>query len=140
GNDRTDAGLKKAIVLYERALELDPGYGRAHAALADSYLLLRNYARQRNTAELLAKARFHARRALDSDETLAEAHTSLASIAEADFDWPTADREHRRAIEFRPDYARGHHWYGLFLRDQGRFTESDAELDRAMQLEPTSMP
>src|SRR5207237_4032003 len=63
-NDRSDAGLKHAIDLYEKAIELDPGYGRAHAALADSYLLLRNYARQRNLADLLAKARLHARSAL----------------------------------------------------------------------------
>jgi serine/threonine-protein kinase len=139
-NDRTEPALTRAIALYKRAVELDPTYARAHAGLADSYILFRNYAPKIDPRELMAKAKLHARKALEADDTLAEAHTSLGLIAEFEFDWKTSEREHRRSIEMKPDYARAHHWYGLLLRDLGRFAESDAEFARALQLEPTSKP
>jgi serine/threonine-protein kinase len=132
--------LRKAIALYQQAIRADPDYALAHAGIADCYLLLRNYAQADDPKELLSKARLHGEKALQADGTLAEAHTSLASIAEAEFDWKTAEQEYRRAINLKPDYARGHHWYGLLLRDLGRFDDAEAELARALQLEPTSMP
>jgi TolB-like protein/Tfp pilus assembly protein PilF len=139
-NDRTEPGLRKAIALYHQAIGVDPDYALANAALADSYMLLRNYAPADDPGKLLSKAKLYAEKAVEADDMLAEAHTSLASIAEADFDWKTAEREHRRAIELKPDYARAHHWYGLLLRDLGRFDEADKELARALQLDPASMP
>jgi Tfp pilus assembly protein PilF len=139
-NDRTEPALTRAIALYQRAIELDPAYARAHAGLADSYILFRNYAPKTDPRELMTKAKLHARKALEADDTLAEAHASLGFIAEFEFDWKTSEREYRRSIEMKPDYARAHHWYGLLLRDLGRFAESDAEFARALQLEPTSKP
>ncbi|HZR09396.1 MAG TPA: protein kinase, partial [Myxococcales bacterium] len=138
-NDRTEPGLRKAITLYNRAIALDSGYALAYAGLADSYLLLRDYS-QDDPTELLAMAKMYAERALQVDDTIAEAHASLASIAEAGFDWKTAEKEYRRAIDLRADYARAHHWYGLLLRMQGRFPQSEEELRRALQLEPGSTP
>jgi serine/threonine protein kinase/tetratricopeptide (TPR) repeat protein len=138
-NDRTEPGLRKAIALYNRAIALDSGYALAYAGLADAYMLLRDYS-QDDPAELLSMAKMYAERALQLDDTVAESHTSLALIAEARFDWKTADKEYRRAIELRPDYARAHHWYGLLLRSQGQFHESEEELRRALQLEPNSTP
>jgi serine/threonine-protein kinase len=139
-NERTEPALTKAIALYTRAIELDPAYARAHAGLADSYILFRNYAPKTDPRELMSKAKLHARKALEADDTLAETHASLGFIAEFEFDWKTSEGEYRRSIEMKPDYARAHHWYGLLLRDLGRFAESDAEFARALQLEPTSRP
>jgi serine/threonine protein kinase/tetratricopeptide (TPR) repeat protein len=138
-NDRTEPGLRKAIALYNRAIGLDAGYALAYAGLADAYMLLRDYS-QDDPTELLSLAKMYAERALQADDTIAEAHTSLAFIAEARFEWKTAEQQYRRAIELRPDYARAHHWYGLLLRNQGRFPESETELRSALQLEPNSTP
>jgi hypothetical protein len=77
--------------------------------------------------EFIPKARAAALRALDLDEQLAEAHTSLALIVQNhDWDWPKAEQEYRRAIQLDPNYATAHHWYGEFLGFQGRFDEAFA--------------
>jgi len=90
--------------------------------------------------ELMPKARTAALRALELDESLAEAHASLALIRENyDYDWPGAEKEFRRAIELDPQYATGHQWYAEFLSWQGRFEEAFAESERARQLDPLSL-
>ncbi|MGO9123744.1 MAG: tetratricopeptide repeat protein [Terriglobales bacterium] len=86
------------------------------------------------------ESRAAARRALELDEQLPEAHTALGFIAENyDWDWQTAEKEYRRAIQLNPNYATGHHWYAECLALQGRFDEVFREIERARQLDPLSL-
>ena len=88
----------------------------------------------------MPKARAAALKALQLDDSLAEAHTSLAVIAQDyDRDWQTAEKEYRRAIELNTNYATAHHWYAEYLAFQGRFDEALAESERARQLDPLSL-
>ncbi len=138
-NRRNAEGLRKSIEYFEQAIALDPHYGHAFAGLSDSYSLLSGYGLVPN-AEALPKARAMARRALELDPTLAEAHLSLGAIAwNYDWDWPAAEREFRRAIELNPNYATAHHYLGEFLTYQGRFAEGWAEIKQALEIDPTSL-
>jgi len=86
------------------------------------------------------KARAAAQEAIKLDDHLAEAHVSLAVIAQNyDWDWPTAEKEYRRAIELDPNYATAHHWYAEYLALTGRFDEAFVEIERARQLDPLSL-
>jgi len=117
----------------------DPYYGQAYAGLADTYGLMCTW-RLVPHDEFMPKARAAARRALEIDETLAEAHTSLALVLENyDYDWQGAEREFRRAIELDPDYATAHQWYAEYLSWQGRFDEALEESERARQIDPLSL-
>jgi len=90
--------------------------------------------------EYMPKARAAALRALEIDPELAEAHTSLASIAQNyDWDWQTAEKEYRRAIQLDPNYATAHHWFAECLALQGKFDQAFAEISRARQLDPLSL-
>jgi tetratricopeptide (TPR) repeat protein len=90
--------------------------------------------------EFIPKARAAAKRALELDERLPEAHTALAVIAQNyDWDWATAEKEYRRAIQLNPNYATGHHWYAECLALQGRFGEAFPEIESARQLDPLSL-
>ena len=137
-NNRTEQSLRKSIGYFEQALAADPAYALAYVGLADSYLVLKSLslitpqeARDRVEAPL--------KRALEIDETLGEAHTSLAWVRFAyDWDWPAAEREFRRAIELQPNHATTHQWYAEYLSALGRFDESFAEIRRAQELEPPS--
>jgi Tfp pilus assembly protein PilF len=136
-NRRTTEGFYEAVDAFEKAIALDPTYARAYAGLADSYALMAAYSLGN---EFVPKARAAALRALELDDQLAEAHTSLALIIENhDWDWDKAEQEYRRAIELDPNYATAHHWYGEFLGFQGRFDEGLAEFARAKQLDPGSL-
>jgi TolB-like protein/DNA-binding winged helix-turn-helix (wHTH) protein/Tfp pilus assembly protein PilF len=138
-NKRTVEGFQQAADFFQQAIDKDPNYARAYAGLADTYALMASYGMSSQN-ELLSKARFSALKALQLDDTLAEAHASLALIAEnKDRDWPTAEREYRRAIELQPDYATAHHWYAECLAFQGRFSEAFAEINRARQRDPLSL-
>ncbi|MFZ0956329.1 MAG: winged helix-turn-helix domain-containing protein [Candidatus Sulfotelmatobacter sp.] len=138
-NKRTEDGLQQAITCFQQAIVKDPNYARAYSGLADSYVLLSGYTLASQT-ESIPKARAAALKALELDEGLAEAHTSLALITENyDWDWKTAEKEYRRAIELNPNYATAHHWYAEFLLWRGRFDEALAESERARQLDPLSL-
>jgi TolB-like protein/DNA-binding winged helix-turn-helix (wHTH) protein len=138
-NKRTPEGFKQAITYFQQAIAKDPNYARAYAGLADCYLLLPGYSNTPQT-EFLPKARMAALKALQLDEGLAEAHTSLALITENyDWDWQTAEKEYRRAIELNPNYATAHHWYAEYLTWLGRFDEALRESERARQLDPLSL-
>jgi tetratricopeptide (TPR) repeat protein len=90
--------------------------------------------------EFMPKARAAAQRAVELDDGLAEAHTSLALVTENyDWDWQTAEKEFRRAIQLDPNYVTAHHWYAEYLAYQGRFDEAFAESERARQLDPLSL-
>jgi TolB-like protein/Tfp pilus assembly protein PilF len=138
-NKRTAAGLRQAVEYFQQAIAKDPNYARAYAGLADAYGVMSTWTfRPQN--ELMPKARTAALKALELDGTLAEAHTSLALIAEAyDYDWETAEKEFRRAIQLDPDYATAHQWYAEYLSWQGRFQEALAESESARRLDPLSL-
>jgi TolB-like protein/DNA-binding winged helix-turn-helix (wHTH) protein/Tfp pilus assembly protein PilF len=138
-NKRTAPGFLQAIDYFQQAIAKDPNYSRAYTGLADSYALLGGYSSTPQT-ESMPKARAAALKALELDPGLAEAHTSLALITENfDYDWETAEKEYRRAIELNPNYATAHHWYAEFLSLQGRFPEALAEIARARELDPLSL-
>ncbi|MDQ3742959.1 MAG: tetratricopeptide repeat protein [Acidobacteriota bacterium] len=137
-NKRTEEGMRKGVECFRRAIELDPLYALAYAGLADSYNLLGIY-NVSAPREIFPKARAAAVKALEIDDTLAEAHTSLAHVLQYfDWDWSGAEREYRRALELNPDYATTHHWYANYLITMGRHTEAMEEMRRAQRLDPLS--
>ena len=139
-NKRTTEGFEEAIKYFQQAIAKDPDYARAYAGLADCYALLPGYTMTIPQTEALPKARAAALKALQLDEGLAEAHTSLALITENyDWDWQTAEKEYRRAIDLNPNYATAHHWYAEYLTWNGRFDEALRESERARQLDPLSL-
>jgi TolB-like protein/DNA-binding winged helix-turn-helix (wHTH) protein/Tfp pilus assembly protein PilF len=136
---RTPQGFQQAAESFEQAVTKDLNYAPAYAGLADSYTLMSEYDMVL-PGEIIPKARAAALKALDLDEKLAEAHVSLAVIAQNyDWDWQTADKEFRRAIVLDPNYATGHHWYAEHLAFLGRFDEAFPEIQRARQLDPLSL-
>ncbi len=138
-NKRTAEGFRQAVDYFQQAIDKDPNYAQAYAGLADTYGLLSTwYLGPQN--ELMPKARAAALRALQLEEGLAEAHTSLALVEENyDYDWAGAEKEFRRAIQLNPQYATTHQWYAEFLSWQGRFDEAFAESSQAQQLDPLSL-
>ncbi len=112
---RTEDGMKKGIQHFQQAIDSDPSYTLAYVGLADCYLILYDYGFL-SPKESAPKARAAATKALEIDETLAEAHASLAYFKFSyEWDWPGAEAEFRRAIELSPNYATAHHWYGYYL-------------------------
>ena len=138
-NRRTEAELRKGIEYFQQALELDPELAAAHAGLADSYSILGIYG-VAPPADVMPAARNAALRAMELDETLPAAHTSLAVVrAVYDWDWATAERDFRRAIELGPNYATAPQWYATScLIPRGRFEEAEGQLRRARELDPLS--
>jgi DNA-binding winged helix-turn-helix (wHTH) protein/Tfp pilus assembly protein PilF len=135
-NRRTGDGYEKAIASFEYAIKLDPGYALAYAALADSYVSFDFYGTL-PPWETSPKAKTAAINALVIDDTLAEAHTSLACVKMMyERDWSNAEREFKRAIELDPHYAHAHNWYSHFLMAMGRIDESYAENQIALKLDP----
>src|SRR5215472_12810815 len=138
-NKRTPEGFQQATEYSQQAIGKGPNYARAYAGLADTFGLMSTWSQVRSN-EFMPKARAAAEKALELDESLAEAHTSLALVAETyDYDWQTAEREFRRAIQLNPDYATAHQWFAESLSWQGRFDEALAESERARQLDPLSL-
>jgi len=139
-NQRTAKGIRKAIESFQEAIKLDDDYALAYAGLADCYCLASIYGAAPPRA-VMPRAKVAARTALDLDDGLAEAHTSLAAaLVWFDWDWEASEREFKRAIELNPHYAVAHHWYGsVLLSAQGRFDEALASERRALELEPLSL-
>ncbi|MCM3874610.1 MAG: hypothetical protein ND895_28280, partial [Pyrinomonadaceae bacterium] len=136
-NKRTPDALNKSIEYLNQAIEKDPSFALAYAGLADSYVVPATRIQPR---EKMPKAKAAAIRALELDETLAEAHASLGRVlAIYDWDWTSAAKEFKRAIELNPRYATAHQWYGGYLNAMGRHSESLAERKRAQELEPLSL-
>ena len=137
-NKRTPDGFKRGLELFQQAIDTDPGYALAYAGLADSYAMLGDYS-VLAPREAFPRAEAAAQTALRLDDNLAEGHTSLAFVKMAyEWDWETADREFRRAIELNPNYATAHQWYASYLAMMGRFEESIREIKRAQELDPLS--
>ena len=139
-NKKSEVGFKNSIDYFQKAIEIDPGYAPNFAGLADSYnMLVLHGVLPARDGYLSAKAA--ALKALELDDALGEAHTSLASIRENhDWDWGGAEREYQRAIELSPGYATAHEWYSSFLRNMGRHEEAIVEIKKARKLDPLSLP
>jgi TolB-like protein/Flp pilus assembly protein TadD len=137
-NRRTAGGFKKALEQFEQAVEKDPTYGLAYAGLADCYALLEQYVGT-PSSETLPKARAAALRALQIDDSLGEAHTSLGYVNGLSWQFREAEKEFKRGIALNPNYPTAHHWYGLpYLAMLGRLEEAMAEIKRAQRLDPLS--
>ncbi len=136
-NRRTKDALEQAVEYFEQATKLDPEYALAYSGLADAYLLLGSYdLMPREEAD--QKARAAAEKALELDEALAEAHTSLGQTLRRSWDWEGEEREYLRAIELNPNYATAHQWYATLLAALGRLDEALHEVHRAEELDPVS--
>ena len=138
-NKRSLEGFRAAIAHFQQAVEKDPNYAVAYAGLADCYVLLGVYGEIPNRdAYPLAKAA--AVRALELDETLAEAHASLGrSIIAHDWDWAAARREFERALQLNPNYATAYYWYWYYDMAMGDLDEAARKMKRAVDLEPLSL-
>jgi TolB-like protein/Tfp pilus assembly protein PilF len=137
-NQTTAAELKKGIEYFQQAIDKDPGYALSYAGLADSYSALGGGWQYLPPSDSFPKAKAAAMKALQLDDTLAEAHAALAYAAFFDWDWPTAEREFKRAIELNPNSALSHNRYAVYLETRGRFNESMAEAQQAQELDPLS--
>lgn len=135
-NRRTSENFLEAIKYFNEAIEKDPNYALAYAGLADSYSLLADY-RATSQKESYEKARSAALKALELDNDLAEAHTSLAYTKMYYFwDWQEVENEYRRAITLNSNYATAHQWYSEYLAGMGRFDEALVAIRRAKEIDP----
>nr|MBA3354738.1 protein kinase [Pyrinomonadaceae bacterium] len=137
-NKRTAEDIKKSVKQFQQAVDKDPNYALAYAGLADSFVLLRGEAGYPES-DTLQKAKAFAQRALGIDDSLAEAHTTLAFIHENSWQWYEAEKGYKRAIELNPNYPTAHQWYSIHLRDVGRFDQALTEIKRAQELDPLSL-
>jgi len=138
-NKRTRDGYKKATQQFEQAIEKDPSYALAYAGIADCYNVLSSYGIA-SPRESIPKGEAAARRALEIDGDLAEAHTSLAYVKyQYEWDWAGGESEFRRALELNPNYSTAHQWYALELAGMGRMTDALREINRAQELDPLSL-
>ena len=147
-NKRTEEGLVRSLEYFQEAIDRDPGYARAHAGLADSYVLLGVYG-IRPPSEVMPKAKATAARALEeaadappgqADTGLAAVHTTLGCVkAVYDWSWAEAERHFRQAIECDPKYPTAHHWYAMnCLVPMRRFEEATREIRFAQECDPLS--
>jgi TolB-like protein/Tfp pilus assembly protein PilF len=139
-NRRTGANLQKAADYFQQAIEKDSSYALAFSGLADCHVLLPAYAELgSNPRDELPKALEAARKAVDLDGSLGEAHASLARALASDLQLAAANPEFKRAIELNPNYATAHQWFGEYLQSQGHLEEALSELKRAEELDPLSL-
>jgi TolB-like protein/DNA-binding winged helix-turn-helix (wHTH) protein/Flp pilus assembly protein TadD len=140
-NKRTGDGLTRAIGYFRQAIEIDPAYAAAHSGLADSFALAGDWKYAvLPPQDAFPRARAAATKALALDDSLSEAHASLALAYDLyGWDWQAADREFQRAIQLNPGYAPAHQWYSWHLIMQGRITEAIIEIRRAESLDPLSL-
>jgi len=140
-NKRTGQNLNKAADYFNQAIRTDPNYALAYVGLADAYVLMPFYGAG-TPQDCYPKAKAAAKKALELDDTLTEAHASLAYVLHVcDLDFDGSTREFQRAIELNPNYATAHHWYGIeLLASLGRFNEAIREVKRGLELDPLSLP
>jgi Tfp pilus assembly protein PilF len=139
-NQRTADALNKSIASFQQAIAKDSDYALAYSGLADAYAMLA-FRGGFPPKDALSPAKTAALKAIELDDTLAEPHASLAFIAEThEWDWTTAEREYKRALELNPGDARTHNWYAGYLTYVGRFEDGISEAKRARELDPLSLP
>jgi serine/threonine protein kinase/tetratricopeptide (TPR) repeat protein len=138
-NKRTPDGVKQGLAYFQQAIEKDPGYALAYAGVADSYAVRNGGLLGLTGNQARPKAKAAALKALELDNSLAEAHTTLAdTYLYYEWDFTKADQEFRRAIAANPNYPTAHQWYSECLYSMGRFDEAIAEAKRAQELDPIS--
>lgn len=138
-NKRTGENLRKAIDQFQHAVDLDPNYALGYVGLADTYLLLEDYAGA-PAREVVPKAKTAVEKALQIDDSLAEAHTSIAGVYARQWLWAESEKEFRRAIALNPNYPTAHHWFSAYyLRPRGQLDDALKEAQRAQQLDPLSL-
>ncbi len=135
---RTGADLRKSIGYYDQAITKDPGYALAYVGLADSHLLLSAYGAV-SPKESYTPAKAALKKALELDDSLAQAHASSGLLATLELDVHRAISELERAIQLNPNYATAHHWLALPLMSIGQFDRGLAEGKRAIELDPLSL-
>ena len=137
-NKRNGDDLRKAIDYFNQAIAKDPGYALAYVGLADSYLLFPNYAAV-SPADSIPPARAAIKKALELDDSLAEAHASAGLLATIELKLQSAIDELKQAADLKPNYATAHHWLALALMTVGQFDPAIAEAKRAVELDPLSL-
>jgi len=138
-NKRDRAGLEKAIGYFNQAIVIDPSYALPYSGIAQSYIPLTYLGYVRGN-DVRAKVASAVTKALELDDSLAEAHTALGSAKHFyEYDWAGAEREFKRAIVLNPNYATAHQWYAQMLGSEGRGDEELAEHKRALVLDPFSL-
>jgi serine/threonine-protein kinase len=138
-NQRSEEGLNKAISYFTKAIDKDPHYAPAYASLADTYSLLCAY-HFRSPADSIPNAREAASRALELDNTSAEAHEAIGHVRLlAETSWKQAEKDYRRAIELNDGFATAHQRLALLYTVLGRREEADLEIERAQKLDPLSL-
>jgi adenylate cyclase len=138
-NKRTAEAMQKGMECFQHAIETDPAYALAYIGLADSYGILGFWAFL-SPEDSFPKAKALAEKALKIDETLGEAHASLAWVRFVyDWDWASAENEFKKAIKLNPGYAMAHHWYGTYLTAMGRHDKALKEMKRAHEHDPLSL-
>ena len=137
-NRRTEAGIKRSLDYFEKAIALDTDFALAYAGLADSYNLLASYA-AKPVPTLFLRAKATALKALSLDDKLAEAHASLAAVKLwREFDWKAGERGLRKAIDLNPSYSTAHLWLALYLAAMERMDEALLEIRFGHELDPLS--
>ena len=137
-NKRTAEGLNRAIEFFNQAITLDPTYALAYAGLADVYSLLPQYANA-PFDESLMKAKAASLKAVELDNSLSEAHISLAFVKASLWEWSDVEAEFKRGLALNPNYATGHQWYSEYLVPMARLDEARKEIRRAQELDPLSL-
>jgi eukaryotic-like serine/threonine-protein kinase len=138
-NKRTEDGFRQGLEYFQQALDKDPGYALAYTGLADCYNLLGVWGALPPN-EAMPKVKEASLKALAIDDSLAEAHTSLAFVHWVyDWDWEAAAAEFERALVLDPDYTTAHDWYAYYLASRKRFDEAIVHITRAQQLDPVSL-
>jgi TolB-like protein/DNA-binding winged helix-turn-helix (wHTH) protein/Flp pilus assembly protein TadD len=140
-NKRTGDALNKAIEYFSDAIKADPTYAEAYTGLADSYALSGDWEYGiLSPRDAFPQAKAAATKALELDDSLGEAHTSLAFALDLyGWDWDTAEQEYKLALKLNPGYATAHHWYAWHLMVTGRNSEGILELRKAENLDPLSL-
>jgi TolB-like protein/Flp pilus assembly protein TadD len=138
-NRRGPNWIRESLKAYKEALDADPNFALAHIGVADAYIMMSGH-RQMSVGEAAANAEPSIARALQIDNTLAQAHNVLAEFKyQYQYDWQGAEQEFRTALDLNPNVAWIHQAYGWFLMCDGRFEEANTEMERARQLDPSSM-
>ncbi len=136
-NKRKDEDIKKGIEYFQLAIADDSRYALAYAGLADSYIVLMEYG-DLPFDEANVKGRKAAHTALEIDDTLAEAHTSIAALGYDDWGLLGVENEYKRAIELNPNYATARYWYAEYLSHVGRHDEAILQSQLALEIDPLS--
>jgi len=136
-NQRTQDAVTKGLTYFQQSVQLDPNYALGYAGVADSYVVL-GADQWMPSNEAYPQARAAALKALQLDDSLAEAHATLAEIELGNWNWAEAEAQYQQALKLSPGYAVAHQWYSTFLAKVGRFPEAVTEAKAATELDPLS--